>query len=462
MEQKDLSLYLHIPFCAKKCAYCDFLSASADKITYDLYIQSLLGEIDAYRGSALSQRKVKTIFIGGGTPSILPAEAIAKLLQKIKSVFHISDKDWGTIEISMEMNPGTVTYEKCLQYRDGGINRISIGLQSACDEELKLLGRIHDYQTFLDTFQSVRKAGFENVNVDLMAALPGQTIHSYTESLQKVIALSPEHISAYSLIIEEGTPFFERYREGGEAFGELPDEETERRMYRITQEMLAGAGYGRYEISNYARKGRECLHNEVYWRRGDYLGLGLGASSLIDHIRYKNEENLAQYLSYWKERQQEKLQDTSRRKNSERSCHSHIVPIYDEYYQAELCKLTAEDEMAEFMFLGLRMMEGVSPQEFFACFGKDLMDVYGNQIEKHLSLGLLAWKDDETEVCHTDAYHTDAQSANTRQVDIQHTDSRQINARQSYRKENGYQQEGRLCLTPDGIDVSNAIFVDFL
>lgn len=424
MEQNELSLYLHIPFCEKKCDYCDFLSAPADKITRDTYVEALLEEIASYGGCELAQRKITTIFLGGGTPSVLSGEAVASILEKIKSTFNISDRDWKQVEITMEMNPGTVTREKCRQYHAAGINRVSIGLQSADDSELKSLGRIHDYATFLKTYQSVREAGFENMNIDLMAALPGQTVESYRQSLEKVAALEPEHISAYSLIIEEGTPFYEKYGKG--KADRLPDEDAEREMYRLTGELLAQAGYHRYEISNYAKAGRECRHNEVYWKRGAYLGLGLGASSLIGHMRYQNTSSLHRYMEFWQDGQGQTFSDGNLRNRYKRG-------LYDERYQFELCKLTVEDEMAEFMFLGLRMMEGVSPAEFLRCFGRDMMSVYGEPIRKYLSLGLLAWRQPA--------------GPGSRDGNVSACD-------------NG--SADRLCLTERGIDVSNVIFADFL
>lgn len=427
MNQNELSLYLHIPFCEKKCDYCDFLSAPADKITRDSYVRALLGEIDSYRESGLSQRKLISVFLGGGTPSVLSGEDISSILQEIKTVFNVSKTDWEQAEITMEMNPGTVTMEKCRQYYAAGINRISIGLQSADDRELQRLGRIHDYQTFLQTYHSVREAGFENVNIDLMSALPGQTVESYRQSLEKVIALAPEHISAYSLIIEEGTPFYDRYGQGDE--GELPDEDAEREMYQLTGTLFKEAGYHRYEISNYAREGKECRHNCVYWRRGDYLGLGLGASSLIGHMRYKNTSALRQYIEFWQDRQGQTFSDGNTFGRYERA-------LYDGRYQCELCKLTSEDEMAEFMFLGLRMMEGVSPAEFYRCFGRKMLSVYGETIRKYVSLGMLAWRRPVGGAC-----------------------------RDKYTSEIGFEDDEetvRLCLTEKGIDVSNVIFADFL
>lgn len=276
-NKEELSLYIHIPFCVRKCGYCDFLSAPADEKARDRYVQALLMEIERYRGTETADRKIKTLYIGGGTPSILSVNQLDCIMQKIKCTFNFYDD----IEASMEMNPGTASKEKCRALYQMGINRLSIGLQSTNDKELKTLGRIHSYEDFLNTYTWCREAGFQNINVDLMAALPYQTVESYTTGLRKIIRLAPEHISAYSLILEEGTPFYQKYNSGCYP---LPDEEQERLMYRETEQILAQAGYERYEISNYAKKGYACRHNLVYWQGGDYLGLGLGSSSYMDEI----------------------------------------------------------------------------------------------------------------------------------------------------------------------------------
>ena len=245
-NKEELSLYIHIPFCVRKCGYCDFLSAPADEKARDRYVQALLMEIERYRGTETADRKIKTLYIGGGTPSILSVNQLDCITQKIKYTFNFCDD----IEASMEMNPGTASKEKCRALYQMGINRLSVGLQSTNDMELKTLGRIHSYEDFLNTYTWCREAGFQNINVDLMAALPYQTVESYTTGLRKIIRLAPEHISAYSLILEEGTPFYQKYNSGCYP---LPDEEQERLMYRETEQILAQAGYERYEISNYAK-----------------------------------------------------------------------------------------------------------------------------------------------------------------------------------------------------------------
>jgi len=267
----------------------------------------------------------------------------------------------------MEMNPGTLTAKKLWAYRQSGVNRVSLGLQSARDKELRHLGRIHTWAQFLESYYLCREAGICNLSVDLMSALPGQTYASWLDTLQKVAELSPEHISAYSLIVEEGTPFYDLYGENvsqpASEWGRgvaLPDEETERAMYQATKEVLAHYGYERYEISNYARPGRRCAHNCVYWTRGDYLGLGLGAASMVDNVRWSNERGLWDYL--------------------EEEPGGHRRDIH---------ALTLKEQMEETMFLGLRMMQGVGEEGFVRAFGRSLEEVYGDVIERYERLGLL-------------------------------------------------------------------------
>ena len=268
-------------------------------------------------------------------------------------------------EITIEANPGTLTQTKLSDYRKAGINRISLGLQSADDWEMGLLGRIHTYDEFLKSYQRVRLAGFDNVNVDLMSALPGQTLESWEKTLKKVLMLKPEHISAYSLIVEEGTPFYDLYGDGREAYPPLPDEDTERDMYYLTQDILAKYGFIRYEISNYAKPGKECRHNIGYWTGVDYLGLGLGSSSYISGYRFHKERDLETYL------------DMSTKKGFPGSLYQDIT------------SLTIREKMEEFMFLGLRMMNGVSGSDFAARFGQNMWNVYGQQIRALKEEGLL-------------------------------------------------------------------------
>ncbi len=353
--KKELELYIHIPFCVKKCLYCDFLSGPQSKQVIDAYVTALIREIKAYSETT---RVVTSIFLGGGTPSILEATHIQQIFVALREVFQISTD----AEITIEANPGTITHEKLKTYKQVGINRISFGLQSANNEELKLLGRIHTFEEFLDGYRLARECGFNNINVDLISAIPKQTLESWEETLNKVIALSPEHISAYSLIIEEGTPFAKDYGEGCCGARELPSEDEERLMYQKTEELLKEAGYYRYEISNYAKAGKECKHNLGYWERKDYLGLGLGASSLMDNIRYNNTENLIEYI--------------------EHSATLKIITCNKE-------RLTTKEQMEEFVFLGMRKMEGISRRDFRENFGVSIEECYGQGIKQMLADGLV-------------------------------------------------------------------------
>ena len=357
-EKKELELYVHIPFCVRKCAYCDFLSAPADTQERTLYIDALTEEIRA-RKNDFNAYRVSTIFLGGGTPSILEGDDSARIFRALQENFDISDD----AEITMEVNPGTVTEEKAASWRKSGVNRLSIGLQSADDRELKMLGRIHTYREFLDTWKIVREAGFENVNVDLISATPGQNLRSWSETLRKAADLGPEHISAYSLIVEEGTPFYERYGDGsgededkGNHLPPLPDEDTEREIYKATEKILAEYGYHRYEISNYAKTGYECRHNLGYWERKEYLGLGLGASSLISECRFHNTADMGKYLRLYENAGTDICEDIEH--------------------------LSVEDQMEEFMFLGLRKTVGISVDDFRKAFGKEIREVYGEQMRK--------------------------------------------------------------------------------
>lgn len=393
---ENLSLYIHIPFCVRKCLYCDFLSGPQSAGVQEQYVEALCREIEE-TSPEYREFQVVSVFIGGGTPSVLSPEQTERIMKTVKSCFLLT----GDCEISMEMNPGTVTAEKMQTYRDCGINRISIGLQSAQNQELKALGRIHTYEDFLKVYEMAVDAGFTNINVDLMAAIPEQTLETYEDTLQKVLSLKPQpaHISAYSLIVEEGTPFYEHTPI-------LPDEETERRMYEITDDILRKAGYHRYEISNYAKDGMECFHNKVYWQRGNYLGLGIGSASLIRNVRFHNVRDIGSYVN----------------------------SLTDEQ---EIQILSKEEQMEEFMFLGLRMMQGVSERKFFECFGKRFEEVFPGVITKHERLGLL-------EVMPEDPVPKRNQESPSK---------------------SGAESGGKFVqvkLTPRGIDVSNQVFADFL
>lgn len=325
--KKDLGIYIHIPFCARKCAYCDFLSAPATEEVKVQYVKALKKEIEAFREMGQAYETV-TVFFGGGTPSLLTGEQLVEILKEVNRCCPIRSG----AEITVECNPGTLTEEKLKAYKRAGVSRLSMGLQSAQNEELKKLGRIHTWEEFLISYEMAREKGFGNINVDLMSALPGQRRKTWADTLEQVLKLSPEHISAYSLIIEEGTPFYERYSPGGPLSEELPDEDTERQMYYDTKEILERAGYERYEISNYAKPGYLCRHNLAYWNRTDYKGFGIGAASLLDNVRYQNSRELTAYL------------------RGEFSWESREV-------------LTRKERLEETMFLGLRKMEGVQLTE---------------------------------------------------------------------------------------------------
>lgn len=381
---KELELYIHIPFCVKKCFYCDFLSMPVDESIRRHYVCKLIEEIE-YKSEKYKEYEVSSLFFGGGTPSILSETQIAEIMKALQKNFSIKSD----AEITIECNPGTLTGQKLSVYKQCGINRISMGLQSGNNQELNMLGRIHTYEEFLQNYDLVRKIGFDNVNVDLMSALPGQTVSDWEDTLTKVLKLRPEHISAYSLIIEEGTPFYEIYekdelrRQEGERPQYLPSEETERAMYEVTRSILAQKGYERYEISNYAKKGMECKHNIGYWTRKNYLGLGLGSAALVENVRFSNSSDLKEYLNGKFEPQEKEV-------------------------------LTRKEQMEEFAFLGLRMMQGISRRRFEEAFGVAIEAVYGEVIHKMTALGLLT------------------------------------------------QQAGHIMLTEDGISVSNYVMSEFL
>jgi len=386
----ELAVYVHLPFCVRKCLYCDFISGVYEKSIQKSYVNKLLWEIEEFfeREYPVKKPVIKSVFFGGGTPSVLPAEEIGRILCKLKEYGEFTDT-----EITVEVNPGTVdavdSYEKTEvvvteslagetakeknkrdnkleEYKRMGINRLSIGMQSTCDGELKSLGRIHNYEEFLKTFRLAREAGFENINVDVMYAIPGQDFASFENTLRKTAESGPEHISAYSLIVEEGTPFAEMKLN-------LPSEEEERRMYASVERILGEYGYHQYEISNYAKEGRECRHNKAYWTGKEYAGFGVAAASFLykkregnsyPDFRYTNTESVEAYLNA------ETYEDL---KNIRR--------------EEEI--LSKEEQMAEFVILGLRMNRGVKREDFYKVFGKEPEEVFAEPIRKHVKDGLL-------------------------------------------------------------------------
>lgn len=359
---KNLELYVHIPFCMKKCAYCDFLSFPAEERIQENYVKSMLAEIRSY-GPKCKGYQVSTIYIGGGTPSWLNEKLIQDIMIEIRKHFDVESD----AEISIECNPGTLTEKKLEVYKEVGINRISMGLQSTDDEELRLLGRIHSFQQFLKSYELVRNVGFENVSVDLISGLPGQTVRKFVDNLENVIRLKPEHISVYSLIIEKGTPFYEMYKfdavkqHAGMKTEFLPSEDEEYGIYKATQVVLAEAGYKQYEISNYARSGCECIHNIGYWTRENYIGFGIGAASLFENVRFTNTSDIYEYIK-------------------------------GKYVETEE-QLTRKAQMEEFMFLGLRMNSGIYRAEFEKAFGTPIEAIYKEQIDYLKSQDLMKAKE---------------------------------------------------------------------
>ena len=344
---KEIGVYIHIPFCIKKCDYCDFISYCDKQNLVEEYIEKLKEEINIELSN--KEYKIKTIYIGGGTPSSVDSKYIVDVLNVIKEKQNIGD-----IEVTIEVNPGTITKEKLLDYKTAGINRLSIGLQETNNELLKQIGRIHTYEEFLETYNLARQVGFKNINVDLMIGLPNQSIFNIKESLNKIINLNPEHISVYSLILEEGTKLYKKYEENKI---ELPDEELERNMYWYVKNTLENNGYIHYEISNFAKDRYESKHNISCWKQEEYIGFGVAAHSYIDGIRYSNTESIEEYIE-----------------NSEKIVHE---------------KQTIEDMQKEYMLLGLRKIEGISVQQFKNKFGDNPIFLFRNELSKLVEEDLL-------------------------------------------------------------------------
>ena len=361
MDRSELELYIHIPFCARKCNYCDFLSFCASSEVQQKYINQLIREIEN-TSSICRDYHVRSVFFGGGTPSLLEPQYITAVMDAIRRSYRL-DKD---AEISIECNPASTLRHKFSAYKKAGINRLSIGLQSANNDELKLLGRIHTFEEFLKCYQGARMEGFDDINVDLIDCIPMQTLHTWRKTLRSVCMLRPEHISVYNLIIEEGTPYHDMMEKG---LLMLPDEEEQAGIDEFTKSFLSKNGYERYEISNYAREGARCRHNVGYWTGVPYLGFGLGASSYYELERWSNERDINRYLELdFKDR----------------------GPAM-ESLRKDVKKLSEKDQIEEFMFLGLRMVEGVSEISFKERFGKTFDNVYGDIIGDYVKEGLMEW-----------------------------------------------------------------------
>lgn len=354
-----LGLYIHIPFCVSKCKYCDFNSYKLNLEKKRKYLKALQKEMEFYREEVVG-KNIETIFIGGGTPSILNENEIKFLFDEIKNNFNIK-KD---AEITMECNPGTLTLEKLKVMKDCGVNRLSIGLQAVQNQHLNYIGRIHTYEEFEKNYKQAKEVGFENINIDLMYALPNQSREDWMESLEKVVKLNPTHISAYSLILEEGTELFNMYER--KEF-KLLDEDTDIEMYKYTINYLKSNGYDQYEISNYAKKGYECKHNILYWKCKNYVGLGASASGFLNKTRYNNLCDLDEY---------------------EEIIYSGKKPLEWEE------KLSIKDEIEESIFLGLRMNEGIKFEDFLEKYNFNFKEEYKNEINKLKNMELIQVNDE--------------------------------------------------------------------
>ncbi|HFD2044817.1 TPA: radical SAM family heme chaperone HemW [Clostridium perfringens] len=373
-----ISLYIHIPFCAQKCLYCDFPSFARKDHLRKAYIEALNKEIISLREKN-NNLEINTIFIGGGTPSVLEADELECLLKEVAKLNMAKD-----IEYSMECNPGNLTEEKLEVMKKYGVNRISMGLQAKQDNLLKGLGRIHNYKTFKENFLLAKKVGFNNINVDLMFGLPNQSLNEWEETLREIISLEPAHISAYSLIIEEGTAFYNLYENDKL---KLPTEEEERKMYHLAKKILEENGFNQYEISNYAKEGKECRHNLVYWNMDNWIGVGSAAASHINGKRIKNISSVEEYINSIKDKGEAVEEIINNSKN---------------------------DNMEEFMFMGLRKINGIDENEFKNRFSMNINDVYGEILNKYIGEGLLI------------------------------------------------RESGRIFLSEKGIEISNVIMADFL
>ncbi|EOU1681320.1 oxygen-independent coproporphyrinogen III oxidase [Clostridium perfringens] len=373
-----ISLYIHIPFCAQKCLYCDFPSFARKDHLRKAYIEALNKEIISLREKH-NNLEINTIFIGGGTPSVLEANELECLLKEVAKLN--MEKD---IEYSMECNPGNLTEEKLEVMKKYGVNRISMGLQAKQDNLLKGLGRIHNYKTFKENFLLAKKVGFNNINVDLMFGLPNQRLNEWEETLREIISLEPAHISAYSLIIEEGTAFYNLYENDKL---KLPTEEEERKMYHLAKKILEENGFNQYEISNYAKEGKECRHNLAYWNMDNWIGVGSAAASYINGKRIKNISSVEEYINSIKDKGEAVEEIINNSKN---------------------------DNMEEFMFMGLRKINGIDENEFKNRFSMNINDVYGEILNKYIGEGLLI------------------------------------------------RESGRIFLSEKGIEISNVIMADFL
>ena len=339
-------LYIHIPFCIKKCKYCDFNSFSAAERVKEEYVNSLLQEMAEYKGAAID-----TVYIGGGTPTVLKTELLARIIENIRQNFTLSSD----LEFTVELNPKTADREKLDVLHKMGVNRLSIGVQSFCDDELRALGRIHSSEDAKEAIALAKAAGFDNISIDLMSGIPLQTRESFIKTLETAVLQNTDHISCYSLILEEGTPLFDEVKDGKVS---VCDEDTERELYELAVNTLEKNGYKQYEISNFAKDGKASHHNIKYWTMEEYIGLGLSAHSFINGVRFSNTDNIENYM----------------KRN---------------YKSGERNILSKNDMMSEFVFLGFRMTDGISEDAFFQKFGEDIFEIFKIPLEKFIETGFL-------------------------------------------------------------------------
>lgn len=346
LRSRSRGLYIHIPFCVRKCRYCDFVSYCGREADYDAYIDALINEMKQYAGM-----DIDTVFIGGGTPTILSAMQLKRLCGAVFKMFRLSSD----FEFTMEANPGAIDIEKARVLLDAGVNRLSLGVQSFNDSELKAIGRIHDAKTAYDTVLEMKCAGFSNISIDIMTALPGQSMDSLMNTLKTATELPITHISAYSLIIEDGTPLAADYERG---LLSIPDEDEDREMYAAAKSFLESRGFYQYEISNYAKKGYESRHNIKYWECREYIGLGAAAHSYVDGVRYSNTATLKKYMN-------------------------------GNFRSGEREILSKNDRIFEFILMGMRMNRGISEEEFKRRFGIDIREMYGKLLKRFQDGGFI-------------------------------------------------------------------------
>lgn len=371
--KQELEIYIHIPFCVKKCNYCDFLSFPCSSEVHDVYVKKLMEEL-IYRSVWCREYSVSSVFIGGGTPSSIHERYIADILETLNKYYYTRPD----MEITIECNPASVMRHKFSTYKKAGVNRLSIGLQSADNAELKMLGRIHSFEEFLKAYQSARMEGFDNINVDLIDCIPMQSLKTWKKTLRNVLMLKPEHVSVYNLIVEEGTPFYEMQQKG---LLLMPSEEEQSAIDLFTKECMDKYGYKRYEFSNYSRPGRECRHNKGYWTGVPYIGFGIGAASSFAGVRWNNIRDIQKYLAL-------NLKNTDGPDPDFKSV-AEPVDEADSVLRTDIQKLSRTDRMEEYMYLGMRLTEGVSAEDFRREFGAGIEEIFGEPLKKHAASGLI-------------------------------------------------------------------------